>query len=286
MASPSCNVAKSFCLKLCIRNSIILFPFSHSVHPACLHQVDPKRRGLLPLPFLPPLRVPEPDVVYKNVSDSESDTDCENGTAFSIGLSEVLPPSKDVKSIRPQSSSSSLSDSCLSTAAPLDVTNFSSGGKQRQSVSALSPSADIPPSGEFSDIGSPFAAHSDPFQFTVRLPHFADSSLVGAPLLKKSPPWKELRRDSQMVPPSTDHIYNKAVRHTCRIMTERSANIETAEDQQQLVSQVLMVAALNVSTGYGTYMWQSRTVRYSVSVRTLILKHQAIICMHVTSYRP
>lgn len=231
------------------KNVCLLCPLS--VHPAQhqhFHQVNPKRCGLLPLSFLPPLRVPKPDVVYKNVTDSESDTDCENSTTVSAGLCEVLPPnlqSKDVQrleNIRPQSSSSSSDqgDSGLSATAPLDITNSPSGSEQWQNISAQTPSADIPPTGEFSDIGSPFAAHSDPFQFTVRLPRFAESSLVGAPLLKKCPPWKQLRCDSQVVPPSTDHIYCKAVdpsRH--RIMTERS--VDTArpvKDQQPLVSQV------------------------------------------------
>ena len=184
--------------------------------------------------------------MYKNVTDSESDTDYENGTTVSAGLCEVIPPSKDVQrleNIRLQSSASSLSDqgdSGLSATASLDITNSPSGGGQWQNISAQSLSADIPPTGEFSDIGSPFAAHSDPFQFTVRLPRFAESSLVGAPLLKKCPPWKELRCDSQVVPPSTDHIYCMAVdpsRH--RIMTERSADpARPVKDQQPLVSQV------------------------------------------------
>jgi hypothetical protein len=213
-----------------------------SVPPAyCqyLHQVNPKQRGLLPLPFLPPLRVPESDVVYKNLTDDESDTDCENGTTLSAGLCEVLPPNlqNDIhcfENIRPQSLPSLLSDqgdSALVATAPLDIKNSPSGAEQCQ---IQSPSAHVPPSGEFSDIASPFPAHSDPFQFTVRLPRFAESSLIGAPLLKKSPPWKELRHNSQLVPPSTDHIYHKAAapsRH--KIVT---ADIARPVKYQQLVS--------------------------------------------------
>ncbi len=220
-------------------------PSPHSFPPAYhqhLHQVNPKQRGLLPLPFLPPLRVPEPDVVYKNLTDDESDTDCENGTTLSAGLCEVLPPNlqNDIhcfKNTRPQSLPSLLSDQgdpALTPTAPLDIKNSPSGAEQCQ---IQSPSAHVPPSGEFSDIASPFPAHSDPFQFTIRLPRFAESSLVGAPLLKKSPPLKELRRSSQLVPPSTDHIYHKAAapsRH--KIVTERSADIARPV---QLVSHVL-----------------------------------------------
>lgn len=224
---------------------------SHSFSPAYhhhLHQVNPKQRGLLPLPFLPPLRVPEPVAVYKNLTDNESDTDSENGTALSAGLCEVLPPnlqSNDVQgleNIKPQSLLSDQSDSGLTATAPLDITSSQSGAEQWQTISEQSPSADVPPSGGFSDIASPFPPHCDPFQFTVRLPRFAESALVGAPLLKKSPPWKELRCNSQLVPPSTNHIYHKAVapsRH--RIETERSADKHVArpmKDQQPLVSQV------------------------------------------------
>ena len=224
-------------------------PFPNSVPPAYhqpLHQFNPKQRGLLPLPFLPPLRVPEPVAVYKNLTDNESDTDSENGTALSAGLCEVLPPnlqSNDVQRLenfKPQPSLSDQSDSGLTATAPLDITNSPSGAEQWQTISEQSPSADVPPSGGFSDIASPFPPHCDPFQFTVRLPRFAESALVGAPLFKKSPPWKELRRASQLVPPSTDHIYHKAVapsRH--RIETRRSADIHPIKDQQPLVSQIL-----------------------------------------------
>ena len=148
------------------------------------------------------------DIVYENVTDSDSDTECVNSDIISAGLCEVLPPDLQSNNIQclektRQPLSSSSPETSLSTTASLGTTNSAPGHKAQQSISTESPS-DIH-SNEFSDIASPFAAHSDPFQFTVRLPRSSGSpwsspvGADGATVPKKSPPSKDLMPQQPLV---------------------------------------------------------------------------------------
>ena len=242
--------------KLCIQSCYLSGPHhTHSIHPINyrhLPRVPPRGRGLLPLPFLPPLRVPTSDIVYKNVTDSDSDTDCESNDIISTGLCEVLPPDNDVqclKKVRQPSSAllqSSEKRECLATdpsaTASLGTTHSTSRHETKQSISTESTSSGRS-SDEFLEISSPFAAHSDPLQFTVRLPrssreHWSPPvSISGATVPKQSPPWKEIRRDSHVVPPSTDYLYREvaALSRHHKLATEKDA--VTVQPSKGLISQ-------------------------------------------------
>lgn len=223
-------------------------PRSHYLHPnknkSCISRLHPKKSVLLPLPSPQPLRVPMSEVVYTNVSDSSSDTDCES---ISTGLCEVLPP--DLQSSCVQGSDERNSSSVSTTARQEPYTEGVVSIAQQNSTtittgSEASRPSDIHTDEQFSEVASPFASHSDPFQFTVRLPRSVkepwSGPVVGDYTSTSStpPPWDTIRRESQATLPSTDYIFRRTVsqRHDMPSLWNAA---ETAKDltQHPVVSQ-------------------------------------------------
>lgn len=179
----------------------------------------PMHRSLsLPLPQSP--HVPISEIVYRDVSDSNSnDAGCD---CVSAHLCEVVPPELQSNALHDDRPSTSCSpfESHGEERSREEVESakaYSSSYKLQQSVT--SESSVLNSDETFSDVTPPFAAHSDPFQFTVRLPHSVESWCTPLKVngtvkntATKSPPWDEIRRNSQRVPPSTDYIYHQRLK--------------------------------------------------------------------------
>lgn len=210
---------------------------------------NPPKRDLLPYPpmrrslscpFPQPL---QPEIVYRNVSDSDSDdAGCDS---VSAGLCEVVPPELQSSAVHGDRESASCSqlESPGEEASREDIISFktcASSYKLQPSVTSESSilSSDEMFSDEmFSDIASPFAAHSDPFQFTVRLPHSVESPWCTpvsstSIITTKSPPWNEIRHNSQTTHSSTDYIYRQKVQNRRRLSPQKSTEVVQREDDE------------------------------------------------------
>lgn len=206
---------------------------------------NPPIRSLLPyppmhrslsLPLPQPPHVPICEIMYRNVSNSDSDdSECDR---VSAGLCEVVPPELQNSAHhgdRP-STSSSLFESPEKEPSREEVESTkacASSYKLQPSVTSESSVLNLDET--FSDITPPFAAHSDPFQFTVRLPHPVESpwcTPVNDNTATKSPPWNEIRCNSQRVPPSTDYVYHQKLQSRRRLSPQKPMERVQQEEEE------------------------------------------------------
>lgn len=162
--------------------------------------------SLLPL-SLSPCPYPRTSAIPYGSSPSDSDDDSTvNFSIASPGLCEVLPTSNAKKALSPSTSKP--------TAPDQDALSDGSMPAQQISVPCASSdtsNVDVSRNQTFSEISSPFSSHSDPFQFTVRLPRAMAEPWSCAVDFggSKQTPWEEIRRNSDnMATPSTDYIYH------------------------------------------------------------------------------
>ena len=161
--------------------------------------------GSLSLPSSSPPCVPKSERAYGSVLSDSGGSSGVGCSIISSSLCEDFPSSDDSEKI--------LSPKPTST----DQVALSDGSVAAQQTAvpcaSCGSTGDILSDQTFSEISSPFPSHSDPFQFTVRLPRclsepwscVGDSDSTNVP--SKPTLWEEIRRNSSSVTPSTDYIY-------------------------------------------------------------------------------
>ena len=196
--------------------------------------------------------------MYPNVSDSDSENenDC---TSISLGLCEVLPPDLQNSVVRGNEKLESRSlSSSYSRQEPAKGISSSTGNLETlfrgadhdMQRGATSISSELHSNEHTSEMTSPFPAHSDPFQFTVRLPHSvgvswsAPEGSDNSSVPSKSPPWKAFRSDPQ-TRPSTDYIYHRTMQNKQRLNKEKS--VHAVEQGKDLISQTPKVSKARYS---------------------------------------
>ena len=202
--------------------------------------------GSLSLPSSSPPCVPKSERAYGSVP---SDSYGSSGVGYSIissSLCEDFPSSDDSEKIlSPKVTSTdqvALSDGSMA-AQQTAVPHASSGGSGG--------TGNILSANTFSEISSPFASHSDPFQFTVRLPRclsepwscVGDNDSTNVP--SKPTLWEEIRCSSSSVTPSTDYIYRGLNSAKCGTSLKKAHQARECVSQPPSVSQCTALKGLS-----------------------------------------
>ena len=198
--------------------------------------------GSLPFAFPQPL---SSEIAHTNVSDSESDSNGTECDHISNGLYEVLSAESQSYVVQGRDKKGVATSLQLSREEPCrgDFTSARAcGPSDKVQPVVTSGPPDAHSDEEFSDIVPPFAAHSDPFQFTVRLPRSVEAPwctpVSGDNATNKSPPWNEIRSNARTTAPSTEYIYSRT---RCDLSPKKPVGVEEqargTEPQHPSVSQ-------------------------------------------------